>query len=704
MRYTRSARVGGPGLERALLSVAWRFWPALGTMEGRERTVGVGDVVGVLYGLPLLLGGLAWLAAATDPAVLRQAWPVLLLLFLLLFLFQRLAFYLFVEIRPGTFANFEGTLGAVVVWSAALIFGPTALWPLVLRQAIGFARHWRRAASPGLRWNLARNATLGIAEAAVSSLTALALYERWGGLFPLPGLRPDAALLALAATFIRFLLAALIWMPLVVYFATARPLALAESAAALRTFVGFLVMALGWPALVDPFAILAAGLYAQSGVGAYLFFILGLLLTSLLAHRLSQAVERSQQRSRELAKLEALGRAVTKAPPDASTLPDLLREHVPAMFPESRIAIRLFPDRTLLRYPRGEPPVADAAWTWLETADEARCFLPGAALPWDGRPAERALVVAPILDVERGEPIGGICLSPLREPKAAVGLLPAVQALAAQIASALHGAEVYARTLAHQRVAQELALAGRIQASFLPGALPEVPGWQVAAVLEPARETSGDFYDFIPLSDGRLGLLVADVADKGVGAALYMALSRTLLRTYAVEYATRPERVLAAANRRILADAQAGLFITVFYGVLDPPSGRLTYASAGHNPPYLVRAAGEAGRAVQTLRRTGIPLGILDEGTWERRTVHLAPGDLLVLYTDGVTEAQNAQGRFFGEERLLAVLQAHRERPAQAVCDALLTAVREFAGGAPPSDDITLVVVARQGARKEAET
>lgn len=142
--------------------------------------------------------------------------------------------------------------------------------------------------------------------------------------------------------------------------------------------------------------------------------------------------------------------------------------------------------------------------------------------------------------------------------------IAAVQSLAAQIASALHGARVYAQELEHENVARELAVAGQIQANFLPDELPQLPGWQLTAMLRPARETSGDFYDVIPLPNGRLGILVADVAGKGMGAALYMALSRTLIRTYAVEYDAQPELALAATNRRILADAGTGPFVTVF--------------------------------------------------------------------------------------------------------------------------------------------
>jgi serine phosphatase RsbU (regulator of sigma subunit) len=245
----------------------------------------------------------------------------------------------------------------------------------------------------------------------------------------------------------------------------------------------------------------------------------------------------------------------------------------------------------------------------------------------------------------------------------------------------------------HQKVAQELALAGEIQASFLPSALPIVAGWQLAATLEPARETSGDFYDFIPLPNGRLGIVVADVVDKGMGAALYMALSRTLIRTYAVEYDRQPELVFGAANRRILLDTHAKLFVTVFYGILDPTTGTLTYCNAGHNPPYFLSAQNKD--MVQALGGTGLPLGIFEEVTWTQESVQLAPGDTLVLYTDGIPEAQDQQQVFFGEERLQKTVQANLGGSAQDIQDALLAEVHRFGGDAPRLDDITVVVVVR---------
>ena len=253
--------------------------------------------------------------------------------------------------------------------------------------------------------------------------------------------------------------------------------------------------------------------------------------------------------------------------------------------------------------------------------------------------------------------------------------------------------EMAAGLEAHRKIEQELAVAWTIQSSFLPDEVPQVPGWQLAATLEPARQTSGDFYDFIPLPDGRLGLLVADVADKGTPAALFMALSRTLIRTYAVEHPAQPALALTAANRRIFTDTQSDLFVTVFYGVLDPANGALAYCNAGHNPPYLLRA-GDSG-AIEKLGNTGLALGVLEGDLWEEATVQVAPGDLLVLYSDGVPEAQDAAEVFFGEKRLLSVLLRSRDRAAGEVQAAVLAEVRAFVGNAPQFDDLTLMVLVR---------
>lgn len=240
---------------------------------------------------------------------------------------------------------------------------------------------------------------------------------------------------------------------------------------------------------------------------------------------------------------------------------------------------------------------------------------------------------------------------------------------------------------------QELALAGRVQASLLPEAPPQLPGWQIAATWRPARETSGDFYDFIPLPKGKMGILIADVVDKGMGAALLMTLSRTLIRTYAHDYPDNPEGLLQAVNQRIIADIQFGPFVTLFYAVLDPTTGKLSYANAGHPPPLMLPV--DKSQEIESLQRTGMPLGISEENSWERASVHIPPGALLLMYTDGISEAFNPQGELFGEAQILHTIRKQQGQPALAIQEALLSSVFAFAGTEPQLDDITLLVLVR---------
>lgn len=253
---------------------------------------------------------------------------------------------------------------------------------------------------------------------------------------------------------------------------------------------------------------------------------------------------------------------------------------------------------------------------------------------------------------------------------------------------------------ANERMAQELSLAGEVQASFLPRELPQFPGWQLAVTLQPARQASGDFYDLFPLPGARLGMVMADVSDKGAGAALYMALSCTLIRTYAQQYPAQPELLLGAVNRRILTDIATHQFVTVFYGILDPATGMLVYSNAGHCPPLLFHAA-SAGD-VQELGATGMVLGILEDKAWQQKAIQIDPGDLLMLYTDGIIDEHNDQAELFGEERFLASVHATlrtggpRPPTAHEIQDAILADVQRFADDTPQYDDIALAVLLRE--------
>ena len=175
-----------------------------------------------------------------------------------------------------------------------------------------------------------------------------------------------------------------------------------------------------------------------------------------------------------------------------------------------------------------------------------------------------------------------------------------------------------------------------------------------------------------------------------------MALSRTLLRTFAADYPAEPERVLHIANQRLLGDVDAGMFVTVFYGVLDPPSGRLTYCNAGHHPPYLLLPGNPP--AEQGLPRTGMALGVEANAAWSVEAIQIPPGALLLLYTDGIVEAQNPGGDFFGTERMLNSVRHLLGKPAAQIDLTLLASIDTFAAGAPQSDDIALAVVTRAAA------
>ena len=243
----------------------------------------------------------------------------------------------------------------------------------------------------------------------------------------------------------------------------------------------------------------------------------------------------------------------------------------------------------------------------------------------------------------------------------------------------------------NQKMADELALAGRIQQSFLPHKLPTIPGWELATRLESAEETSGDFYDVHVLPNGMIRILIGDVVDKGVGAALIMAMSATLLRTYSSEYPSRPQQVFKIVNQRILEDTHSSQFITVFYGVLDPRTGRLDYCNAGHNPPYIAHS--RHGKDPRALIRTGMPLGVSSGETWGQECVMLEADDVMILYTDGITEATNGAGAYFGEERLLQVIQDQAAGSAEHISATLMQEVKDFVSEEAQSDDIGLIVL-----------
>lgn len=329
-----------------------------------------------------------------------------------------------------------------------------------------------------------------------------------------------------------------------------------------------------------------------------------------------------------------------------------------------------------------------AEWPQLLAAGGSGCLV---AMPLMGR---AGLLGALVLDYDDDEArLSG------RQANLCVGA-------AGQVASALESLLLAGEAEAAARLEQELRVAREIQTALLPGRSPRLPGWQIDAAWRSARLVGGDFFDFWRLPVRReepgadpqappalFGFVIADVSDKGVPAAMFMALSRSLVRAAALD-GSAPSFAMERANRWINRDSESGMFVTLFYGVLDPASGRLSYTVAGHNPPLHYRAAEGA---IAELRTRGIALGVLEEIKLGEAQTDLAPGDVLVCYTDGVTETVDDALAEFGVERLRALIERHHRDSAEAIVAAILDAVARHGQGRPPFDDVTLVVIKREG-------
>lgn len=293
--------------------------------------------------------------------------------------------------------------------------------------------------------------------------------------------------------------------------------------------------------------------------------------------------------------------------------------------------------------------------------------------------------------VSHGELIGILNLGPrLSEQEYSADDRRLLNNLAAQAAPAVRVAQLVqeqeAEARERERIEQELRVAKLIQQQFLPKVLPDLPGWQIAAYYQPAREVGGDFYDVIELPDGLVGFVVGDVTDKGVPAALVMASTRSILRADAPRLIS-PGAVLARANELLLPSIPPQMFVTCLYAVLNPATGELRYANAGHNLPYVRTDSG-----VVELRATGMPLGLMPEMSYEEHETQLAVGQCLLLYSDGLIEAHGPTGEMFGFPRLHELMR--QELGSQDLIDMLLA---EFAGFTGPDmeqeDDITLVAM-----------
>lgn len=679
--------------------LAQKIRPDLDMLSGQQQISSTADVLTLLYMIPLAVLGLLWLVAVSNLDSILHFWRLYLLMGAILITFNRLRFFFITEIRSGGYANSDGTLDGIGVWAAILLLGPTALWLKVFLDLATFISSIYQERSPAEYWNRGRMLAADVTTDVLPTLIALVVYQWLGGSIPIKDFSIVSIVPAFLAVLVQYIGIFVVYSGYIAFVLWSLK---NELHTPLRPAISFFFIALTLPALANPFGIMAAGIFAREGVLEFLFIIFGLLLTALLARRLSQAAEYSRQQSKQLEQLEKLGRAILDAPPDGSRLAEVLQQNVTSMFASRGILIWSETQGMLVHEPPSLSIDRELAWKWLQSNNEVSACMPREKLTWNpGTSYLGPTILCPIIAAESGLPIGEIFieLQTMNIPwdsRSIQRQLPAVQSLAAQVASAIHQANIYTETISMHRTMQELSLARTIQESFLPEAVPDIPGWQLSATLEPARQIAGDFYDFILLPDGKWGILIADVADKGLGSALYMALSSTLIRIFASEYPLDPAKVLKAANQHILHNARANLFVTVFLGVLDPPSGLLRYANAGHNPPYIFGTE----NGVKVLSNTGMPLGIDEENSWLQDEVLISHGEMLLLYTDGVTDAQNNEGEFIDRKLITHIAQQNINKSTQDVLNSIMERLHHFVGDAPRFDDITLVIVGRKDGNK----
>jgi sigma-B regulation protein RsbU (phosphoserine phosphatase) len=315
-------------------------------------------------------------------------------------------------------------------------------------------------------------------------------------------------------------------------------------------------------------------------------------------------------------------------------------------------------------------------------------FQPGQSIIMRGL---RAILCAPM--VIQSRLIGAVYVDTAMKSgtftNADLGLLNAVCGFAG---TSIENARLYRVAVEKGRMERELQMARDIQQGLLPTTMPVVPGYEMAARWRAAREVAGDFYDLFPLPNGQLGVVIADVSDKGAPAAMFMAVSRTMIRSHAYS-GNSPVETLSRTNDLILADAGSGMFVTVFHSVFEP-NGYSTHVNAGHNPPLVFHYATQT---LDFMARGGRAIGWFPDNPLEAAYLQLEPGDLIVYYTDGLTEAETVHQDFFGEDRLRLAIREAYHLPIDMLADYIIQRVDEFTAGAPPFDDLTLMIVRYTG-------
>lgn len=267
--------------------------------------------------------------------------------------------------------------------------------------------------------------------------------------------------------------------------------------------------------------------------------------------------------------------------------------------------------------------------------------------------------------------------------------LELLSAIASSAAIAIENARLYQVAIEKGRMERELQMAYQVQSSLIPKETPYFPDWEFAAYWQPAREVAGDYYDFIQKENGKLGLVIADVTDKGMPAALFMALTRSIVRA-SFNQSSSPATAITMANRLICADSTSDMPVTLFLCQFDPNQEEIIYVNAGHNPPLHFHAELDE---FSELKRTGMALGVESQVKYNQNIQNVSAGDFIVFYTDGVIDATTPENEEFGQERFLQVLHDHSADPPERMISAVKESIRDFITSNAPYDDITMVIV-----------
>ena len=685
---------------KTLLKISRKLWPDLKSQTLSRQMVGVGDVFTSLYCLVISIIGLVWLSLETDFTIITKELPLFFVYIFIIIFFNFFNYFIIIEFRKNRYGSADGSFDSMMVWSACFIFGPSALWIIIFISTLKYLLQPEKRGTTSAKWDQFRHFTLTISGFTIPYLIGLKVYEALliQKPYPLPSLEANILGAGTIGIVVNFIVFIIIWFPSFLYALKIQKIITQKDDN--KPLIKFFVLALTLPTLAHPFAILCAGLYTQIGYIPFLLLVGGLMMIAVFARAFSNISESNRLKSKHLEKLEVLGRQLIDAIEGDVGIRDILSEHLPNLFQSSRLAVWVKSGNVLVKDPSDWDPNLDEIIKYASDLEKVEGYINRETLPWNkDRKIHNPLIIAPIFSEDRKELLGGIYieLKQLVQPwnrTAMNNMFPAVNTFCTQIAEYFRRAREYANELAHRRVNQEIQIASKIQASFFPSQFPIIPGYQLAVSLTPAGDLSGDFFDFVELPGDLLGITVADVADKGMGAALYMALGRTLIRNFAYVYPDRPHLVMEHANKRLLNDASANLFITCFYAILDTKTGTLNYSNAGHHPPFLVSDWSDS--IMLELGITGMPLGIDEEAVWQTGTIQLAPGDKLVLYSDGATDAENDEGDFFGYRRFRDVVLECKNENAFTIQSKILEKIQGFSKSERQSDDLTLMVIARE--------